>query len=464
MKLNHKNIRFRLIVWYIFSLGCAHLLLATGLYQMVSSRLLDEFDDRLSTYTTCLVELLPQHRQLELGKVVGEMAELTRLGSDLYVRILDHKGQVIYESTGLSTEIAARLRSNIGKTGDRPMTFRLPTGESWRMTTRQVYEGGQVAYIGFVAIPLRGVQQTLMQTSAILVVAIPFMMILASLGAWVLLNRALSPLREVIRTAQAIQAKDIDHQLCVPQTSDEVQVLAETFNKMIQRLRRSFTQMQQFVSDASHELRTPLTVLKGEIELGLKTHLHPDRCRAILEVCSSEISRISRLVDTLLFLSNADEEKISLDSKPVPMNRVMEEMAEQARILSESKGIQVELTNGVDVVLQGDEMRLKQLLLNLIDNAVKYTPAAGRVMMGSRVENGHLELKVADSGIGIAAQDLQRIFDRFYRADKSRGQVDGSYGLGLSICKWIAEAHSGTIRVESSPGKGSAFYVTLPLA
>lgn len=463
MKLNPKNIRFRLIIWYIFSLGCAHLLLATGLYQMVSSRILNEFDDRLSTYTTCLVELLPQHRQLELGKVVGEMAELTRLGPDLYVRILDHNGQVLYESTGLSTEIATRLRSNIGKTGDRPMTFRLPNGEPWRMIIRQVHEGGQVAYVGFVAIPLRGVQQTLMRTSAILVVVIPLMMILASLGAWLLLNRALTPLRDVIQTAQAIQAKDIDHQLCVPQTGDEVQALAETFNGMTQRLRRSFTQMQQFVSDASHELRTPLTVLKGEIEIGIKNHLHSDRYREILEVCFSEVGRMSRLVDTLLFLSNTDEEKIALDSKPVPMNRVMEEMMEQARILSEPKRIQVEFTNGGNVILQGDEMRLKQLLLNLIDNAVKYTPVGGRIMLGCRAQNGQVELKVVDTGIGIAAQDLPRIFDRFYRADKSRGQVGDSYGLGLSICKWIVEAHSGTIRVESSLGKGSAFYITLHL-
>ncbi|MBI4436675.1 MAG: HAMP domain-containing protein [Candidatus Omnitrophica bacterium] len=464
MKINPKNIRFRLIAWYIFSLGCVHLILATGLYQIISSRLYHELDERLSTYTTCLVELLPQHKQVDLAEVIGEMAELTALGSDLYVRVVDRHGKPIYESTGLPTEIVTRLRSTIGTTGDRPITLQLPNDEPRRMIIRQVYEDGQLAYVGHVAIPLRRVQQALTQTSIILIVVVPFVMILASFGAWRLLNRALAPLHKVIRAAQAIQAKDFDQQLHVPKTGDEVQALAETFNEMIQRLHHSFEQMRRFVSDASHELRTPLAVLKGEVELELKHHRLPDRSQETLETCAGEISRMSRLVETLLFLSNADAEKVVLDFKQVHLNQVIEEMAGEARILAEPKHIQVELTNGSDTVLQADEMRLKQLLLNLIDNAVKYTPAGGRIALSSRSVNGQVELKVADTGVGIAAKDLPRIFDRFYRAEESRNRTDGGYGLGLAICKWIAEAHHGTLRVESSPGKGSTFLITLPLA
>ncbi|OGX28998.1 MAG: hypothetical protein A3B78_04170 [Omnitrophica WOR_2 bacterium RIFCSPHIGHO2_02_FULL_67_20] len=249
----------------------------------------------------------------------------------------------------------------------------------------------------------------------------------------------------------------------MPKTGDEVQALAETFNEMIERLQRSFERMQQFISDASHELRTPLTVLKGEIELGLKTCPRSARCD-ILAACSSEISRMSRLVETLLFLSNTDAERVALDLKPIHLDRLMEDMAEETRIIAEPKRIRVELIDGAGAILHGDEMKLRRLLLNLSDNAVKYTPEGGRIILRSQSENGCAEIRVTDTGIGIEAQDLARIFDRFYRVDQSRSRAEGGYGLGLAICKWIAEAHGGSIHVESSPGKGSTFSVRLPVA
>ena len=464
MHINPRNIRLRLIAWYVFSLGCVHLILAAGLYHMVSGRLHHELDQRLLTYSTCLVELLPQHRQLDLAEVIEEMAELTALGPDLYVRVVDGAGGVIYESTVLPPDVTAKLRAAMEPTQDRPTTIRVPGSGLWRLVMPRVYEKERLVFVGHVAIPLSGVQQALAKLLLVLMVVVPCVLLLASLGAWLLLNRALAPLHEVIRTAQAIQAKDFSQPLRVPKTGDEVQALAETFNEMITRLQRSFNQMRQFLSDASHELRTPLAVLKGEVELGLRHHPRSDRCQEILETCASEIVRMSRLVETLLFLSNADAEKITLDLKPVAGDRIMEEMAEEAKILAEPKRIQVELVNGSNLTLWVDEIRLRQLLLNLIDNAVKYTPEGGRIALSLRARNGWVELGVADTGIGIEPHDLPRIFDRFFRADQSRSRADGGYGLGLSICKWIAEAHHGAIHVESSPGQGSTFSVSLPLA
>lgn len=475
MTVHPKNIRFRLIAWYIFSLGIVHLIVATGLYKMVSVKLHHEFDQRLETYSTCLVNLLPQHRHLELASVIDEMAELSALGPERYLRVVDGQGRVVYESTSLPPAAAARLREAMGTAQERPMTIRLPDFGSWRLVIRSVGEGeqGGPAYVGRVAIPLRMVEKALAQLGLILVVVVPCFMILASFGAWRLLGRALLPLHEVIRTARAIQAKDFSQRLRVPNTGDEVQALAETFNEMIDRLHYAFDQMRRFVADASHELRTPLAVLKGEVELGLKAN-HSSSCPAcaagatgrqeILEACSGEIGRMARLVETLLFLSNADAEKVALECKPTPLGRVIDEMAEEARILAETKRLRVEVRNGSDAVVQADEMRLKQLLLNLIDNAVKYTPAGGTISLGCHARDGRVELTVADTGVGIEARDCDRIFHRFYRVDSARSYQDGGYGLGLSICKWIAEAHNGTIRVESSPGKGSAFYVSLPLA
>lgn len=349
MSLNPKNIRFRLIAWYIFSLGLVHLLVGTGMYQAVAAKLHQELDERL-----------------------------------------------------------------------------------------------------------------LRQMAVILTVVLPLTFLLASWGAWGLLHQALQPLREIIRAAQAIQARDFTQRLRVPETGDEVEVLAKTFNAMADRLERSFTQMRQFVSDASHELRTPLAVLKGEIELGLKSDGQTRLPEEILEACAGEINRMSRLLETLLFLSHADAERIPLDLKPIHVVRLMEEMGEQARVLAEAKRIHVEVVHGHNATIRADEMRLKQLLLNLIDNAVKYTPEGGRITLGFRTEDGAVELAVADTGVGIEPQDLPRVFDRFYRADRSRNRAEGGHGLGLAIGKWISEAHHGTLQAESSPGKGSIFRLRLP--
>ncbi|MBI2495075.1 MAG: HAMP domain-containing protein [Candidatus Omnitrophica bacterium] len=463
MRITPKNIRVRLIAWYIFSLGCAHVLLASVLYQTVSARLHHELDQRLLTYSTCLVELLPQHRQLDLAEVIGEMAELTALGPDLYVRVFDHNGEPIYEAAGLSPELAGRLHAASETVTAHPTTLRLPGHGLWRMVRREVQENGKPLYVGHVALPLRGVHQALARLLVILLLLVPAVLLLPSVGAWLLLHRALRPLQEAIQAARVIQARDFSQRLHVPKTGDEIQALAETFNEMIERLQRSFERMQQFISDASHELRTPLAVLKGEIELGLKTCPRSDRCD-ILAACSNEISRMSRLVETLLFLSNTDAEKVALDLKPIHLDRLMVEMAEEARILAEPKHIHVELINGANTILHGDEMKLRRLLLNLSDNAVKYTPEGGRIVLRCQPENGSAEIQVTDTGIGIEAQDLTRIFDRFYRVDQSRSRAEGGYGLGLAICKWIAEAHHGTIRVESAPGQGSTFSVRLPVA
>ncbi|MBI4025075.1 MAG: HAMP domain-containing protein [Verrucomicrobia bacterium] len=464
MKINLKGIRFRLITWYILSLGVVHLVVAVGLYRTMSARLHQELDRRLETYSTCLVELLPQHRQLPLAKVVGEMAHLTGLGSNLYVRVVDGTQQVVYESTDSPVAVAEMLRAGADIPASRPMNIQARGSGLWRMLSREIREEGKLLYAGVVAVPLREVEQALAQLRFVLIVVVPGVLALVSFGGWLLLNRVLRPLREVTQGAQRIQAKQLDHRLCVPQTGDEVQALAETFNEMIGRLERSVTQLRQFTADVSHELRTPLTTLKGEVELGLSVRPRDENSQQILERCAAEIDRLSRLVEGLLFLSSADAEKVELDLRPVRVGPLLQEMAEGARILAAPRRIQVELTHGFDGQVNADEMRLKQLLLNLIDNAVKYTPEGGRVSLGSKRADGQLELSVADTGLGIEPAELSRIFDRFYRGDCSHHNRNGGFGLGLAICKWIAEAHRGSIHVESVPGQGSVFRVRLPLA
>ncbi|MDO8544242.1 MAG: ATP-binding protein [Opitutaceae bacterium] len=464
MRINSKSIRFRLIAWYVLSLGVVHFLVAMGLYQTVSARLHHELDERLNTYATCLVDLLPRDRPSRLAEIGSERAALIALGPDLYVRVVDGTQQVIFESTRSPAAVADTLRSAFAMPPNLPLSLQVAGSGTWRMLRREVSEEGKLLYVGVVGVPLREVQQTLTQFQFVLIAIVPGVLILASFGAWLVLNRALRPLREMIRTARAIQAQELDLRLRVPETDDEMQGLAETFNEMVGRLHRSFAQMRQFITDASHELRSPLAVLRGEVELGLKARLDANRCQEILGLCAVEIARLSGLVETLLFLSNADAEKAALDFKPVNLTRVMDEMAEQTRILAEAKGVEVTLVNGHGIVMPADEMRVRQLLLNLVGNAVKFTPPGGRITLSCRSVDGQAEFVVRDTGIGIEPKHLPHVFDRFYRADRSDPGAGGGYGLGLSICRWIVEAHRGTIQVESVPGKGSAFTVRLPLA
>ena len=462
--MRFKNIRFRLIAWYVVSLGLVHGVVGTGLYQRVSARLHGEFDERLATYAGCLVELLPQHKGIEIGQVVKEMADLHGVEREPYVHITDGTDRILYSTALLPPDASKALRVAAEASAGRPVTARLRQAGPWRVFRQEVREGGQLAYVGYVAMPLRGVQRELWHLLGTLVILVPVVFGVASIGAWMLLNRALMPLRHVIDTAQVIQADNVDRRIPVPATGDEVEQLAKTFNEMTGRLHRSLAQMRQFTSDASHELRTPLTVLKSEIEMGISSCPVPGRCQATLRNCQTEIDRLTRLIDGLLLLSRADGGRLELQRQPVSLLQLIHEMAEDARLLGEAKQLEVDVVNGRDVIVRADEMRLKQLLLNLVDNAVKYTLEKGRIILGYRMSDDGVELTVKDTGIGIAPEHLPHIFDRFYRVDQSRDGAAGGYGLGLAICKMIAEAHDGTIRVESAPGQGTAFRIRLPIA
>jgi two-component system OmpR family sensor kinase len=240
--------------------------------------------------------------------------------------------------------------------------------------------------------------------------------------------------------------------------------LAETFNEMISRLGRSFKQMRQFSADASHELRTPLTIVKGEIEVGLRKQRPLKEYRRILKSNLEEVNHMSQIVNDLLFLSKADMGEIHLQKQHIDLTQLVTEVHAQARMIAIAKEITVRMSADSNVVVIGDRLRLRQLLLNLVDNGIKYTPEGGEMVISLASNDSQVKLRVLDNGIGISPEDQLHIFDRFFRVDKARSREAGGSGLGLSICKWIIDAHGGEISVESEPGKGSTFTVTLPVA
>lgn len=294
-------------------------------------------------------------------------------------------------------------------------------------------------------------------------ILIPIASVLSIAGGWFLANKSLRPVDTVTRTARDITAHNLDQRLPVTNVDDEIGRLSSTFNEMIARLNNSFTQVRQFSVDASHELRTPLTIMRGEAEMALRTPKTLDEYRTVLASVIEEISRLTSIIDSLNTLAKADIGQSPVNFDSVNMREMVEELYEDAEILASRKQIRVILEHAEDTMLDGDKVRLRQMMINLIDNAVKYTPDCGSIYLALYLDNGSARFSVRDTGIGIPAGEQEKIFDRFYRVDKARSRELGGSGLGLSIVKWIVELHHGRITVASEPGLGSTFTVWLPL-
>jgi signal transduction histidine kinase len=265
--------------------------------------------------------------------------------------------------------------------------------------------------------------------------------------------------------ADITDGRSLHRRLSADDASPELTSLIETLNAMIARLETSFTALKRFTADASHELKTPLAVLRADVERAMSDKTRKDERLVALEEALHETTRMADLVDSLLTLARADEGRFDLHREPVDLRELTQEVYETALILGEAAGVQVNLPFTADVTIQGDATRLRQLFLNLVTNAIKYTPAGGRVDIGLGRHPDTVTFAVRDTGTGIAAADLPHVFERFWRADRVRSRTAerGGFGLGLAISQWVAHAHGGTLTVQSRLGKGSLFTVTLPL-
>ena len=277
-----------------------------------------------------------------------------------------------------------------------------------------------------------------------------------------LAGRALSPIDNITRAARRISAEELDQRLNLELPDDEVGRLARTFDEMITRLDDAFRRQRQFTTDASHELRTPLTIIKGQIDVALQKEREPDVYRQVLQTVNDEVDRLIRLAGSLLTLTRADAGQIPLIFEDMEIAEVVAGVSEQVRYTANEKGVELRFDTGPAVAIKADEDLLLQLMLNLLDNAVKYTPPGGRVHVAWRMNGTGVELQVKDDGIGITDEHIPYLFDRFYRVDKARSRAEGGVGLGLAISHWIAEAHGGSIKVKSTVGEGSTFTVFLP--
>ena len=282
-------------------------------------------------------------------------------------------------------------------------------------------------------------------------------------GSWWLLRKSLAPIISLTRAAERIHAHNLKERLPQTGTGDELDRLTDVFNSMMARLDESFTQIREFTLNASHELKTPLTVMRAEFETALRDPATPLPQREIFADQLGEIERLTKIVNSLTLLAKADAGQLAMANEPVRLDELVRDSFADAQLLARPGRMNVELQTCDETIVRGDRHRLKQLLLNLTDNAIKYTQPAGSITLNLSRHNGTAELTIANTGPGIAPEKLPRVFERFYRGDPAHNNAVEGCGLGLSIAQWIVKGHGGEIRVNSQAGTLTTVTVRLPV-
>ena len=373
------------------------------------------------------------------------------------IQIRDRNGDMLYKSYSLGKENITfeDIPYNITKL----VTVFDSKGQPLRLAVTQ----NAFAKI-YVAYPEAEVTEVLGNLFSIFILLVPASLALSVLGGWFLASRSLKPVDNVTRTARAITAQNLDKRIEHTGVDDELGRLVSTFNDMIGRLQYSFQQTRQFSADASHELRTPLTIMRGEVELALRSKQTAEEYRRVLSSALDEIFRMTSIIESLLTLAKGDLTPAAQKREEVKLRPVIHELYEDSVMLAQSRQLTIALGTVDEAAVSADPVRIRQMVLNLLDNAIKYTPASGTVTLSMRRQAATVTIFVEDTGIGIPEEDQAKIFDRFYRVDKGRSREMGGTGLGLAIVKWIAETHGGSVKLDSEIGKGSVFSVILPLA
>ena len=451
------SLRARLALWYLLVLGTVLILFGTLIFVEVRQSLLAGVDNALLTRSDTVMS------QVSIGptEVEYQGGDAPRAEAEMAIYLFDARGRLLDEVAG-SSELPPH--AGIARAGQRGQSGYSTVGGLRLYTIGVRDNAGHLEGVVQVIQSLDSVTAELDQLLTLLLVATPFLLIVATAGGIFLAGRALRPIDRITSTAREIGAGNLAGRLGLAPRDDEVGRLAATFDGMLDRLERAFTQQRQFAADASHELRTPLTIIKGDLDVLLRRRRSPDDYEEVARGVDDEVTRLSLLVEDLLTLARADSGQAELAREFVYFDALVIEVAAGMRRLAEAKGLTLETRLERDVAIIGDPARLRQLVLNLLGNAVKYTAAGGHITVTLGGSTGWAILEVVDTGIGIAPEDLPHVFDRFFRADKARARAEGGTGLGLAIARWCAEAHGGRIEVDSHPGKGSVFRVRLPVA
>ncbi len=459
------NMRSRLTVLYVLVLGAA-LVLYTGGTALFLLRQLRHQLDRYAVQDIETVEGLlyftpdgrlalreDYHNHPESKQVLERMLE-----------VLSPQGEILYRNGRLrGRNLGGRQWSREGVGGYSQRSLRLADGTRVFLVSRRHIIAGRPILIrlAYSEEPLRNNVEQLLWAS---IIALPLTLALAALAGFALARRALAPLEQMARRAENISSERLSERLPA-QTNDELGHLARVFNNTLARLEQSFEQLRRFTSDASHELRTPLAAIRSVGEVGLQRDASRDELRDIVGSMLEEVNRLTRLIDSLLTISRADAGSIQFTRSTFPVMDLVAESAALFEVLVEEKRQQLLVTGDDAVLVNADRLFLRQALVNIVHNAVKYSRAGGAITVNvARAGAVHVAIEITDSGPGIASEHVARIFDRFYRVDPSRSREEGGAGLGLAIARWAVEAQGGSITVQSAANRGCTFRVQLPCA
>jgi heavy metal sensor kinase len=457
------SIRAKLTLWYLSLAALVLVAFAVAIYLYLSRGLLNVIDTSL------------RNNAERIAQVVGHPSateELSQPGvlilAPQFVSVVDRNGKVTDQIPDAEGHEVPVTQSALERTArdwkpEYDEVSLSPTEHARIITWPARDEDGETFFV-VVGQSLGDVKRAQNQLLLLLAIANPLALLLAGLGGLWLANKALSPVDRLTRAAERIGRGNLSERVEEPRSQDEIGRLAATFNQMINRLEQAFERERRFAADASHELRTPLAVLRGDIEVTLRRERTPEEYQRVLRSSLEEIARLTKLTDDLLTLARSDTDDSVLEIEDVRLDLLAADAHSYLLPLAESGGVALSYEPPRSpVVVEGDQKRLKQLLVNLMDNAIKYTPSGGSARLALAQSDSAAVIEVSDTGRGIPDSALPHIFERFYRQTDPRDSRVTGFGLGLAISKWIADAHGGSIEVNSREGQGSRFTVKLPI-
>lgn len=460
-----KTLRGRLTVWYCGALTIFLALFGPALYGLVHHHLARHHDPSLRVEAATVVKVLGEHEDC-LNLSPQQQDALNSIGRLMVIHEVEGQRHPFFQSAELNSH--PTFVSLARRVAEIPPMESFETfeneGRMWRVISvpYQSHVGRKgvirlMAEMGDISETLEALRRSLW------VLTVAGILISWAGGYWIS-GRALQPIHTLADRAQAIEASNLSQRLPHPGVDSEIGRLVDTLNRAFERLETSFTAMRRFTADASHELRNPLATLQNTIDVTLEQPRSPEEHVRVLGRLGEDVARLRLLVNDLLLLARADAGAVKLRRDPLFLDQLVTTQINALQSQAEAKGIEMFFEGPTPVEIQGDERWLHQLLGNLLDNALKFTPEGGRIQI-SLSSGDAILLSVRDSGPGIPEEDLSRIFDRFFRSDPSRSQISApGIGLGLSIAAWIASMHGGDIQAANHPGGGAMFTVRLPLS
>lgn len=462
--LSIRHVRTRLTLWYVAILAGVLLIYGAGTSAIVLLQLRAQLDH------LAIEDLQTVERFLSFGSD-GKLG----LRNDYryhpyptetqqrFLEVRAEDGALLYEDEGLTGRVlGGKPEPGEGVDSYSRRSIRLTDGTRVRLVSRRrtIDAHPIVIRVGFSEEPM---WQSFWQLVIGLLVGLPLALALAAFGGYYLARRALSPVERMARRAKEISAERLAARIDVENPDDELGLLAQAFNETLTRLEGSFEQLKRFTSDASHELRTPLTAIRSVGEVGLQQEGGSEYHREVIGSMLEEAGRLSRLVESLLTMARADAGQIQLKRRTVRVLPFVQETCSVLDVLLEEKNQALSVEGNKELSVEADPLVLRQLLINLLDNAIKYSPADGRIQVRVLPSGtSEVAIEVEDCGPGIPAEHRDRVFDRFYRIDEGRSRDAGGAGLGLAIARWGAEAHGGRLELKDAPETGSVFRIVLP--